>query len=74
MTPTEINAINRTLAGFVGKDAHYFKPALCRNDLAEVAAKLTDDQWSEVEIRTRARSSLNGPCSSSPATPPKLPR
>lgn len=40
--------VNRVLAKLVGKDGHYFKPMLVRDDLAEVLAKLTPEQWFEV--------------------------
>lgn len=36
--------VNRVLAKLVGKDGHFFKPMLVRDDLAEVLAKLTPEQ------------------------------
>lgn len=41
--------VNRVLAKLVGKDGHYFKPMLVRDDLAEVLAKLTPEQWRDVQ-------------------------
>ena len=40
--------VNRVLAKLVGKDSHFFKPTLGRDNLAEVLAKLTPEQWYKV--------------------------
>ena len=41
--------VNRVLAKLVGKDGHYFKPTLGRDNLAEVLAKLTPEQLAAVK-------------------------
>ena len=43
--------VNRVLAKLVGKDSHFFKPTLGRDNLAEVLAKLTPEQWDDLTPR-----------------------
>lgn len=58
MTEMTDDQVNRVLAKLVGKDGHFFKPTLVRDDLAEVLAELSDAQW-EATLESIRR---NTPC------------